>query len=194
MVACVVEVDTAMTELKKVTDATDATYDRFLTNATSRARELGATLSDVVTASADFARLGYGIDDASRLADAAILYKNVADGITDVSVASESIISTMQAFGVETSDVITIVDKFNEVSNNYAISSAGIGEALQRSAAALAAGGNTLDQSIAMITAANRIVQAPESVGTTLKTVSMFLRSAKSELEAVGESRILSCP
>lgn len=188
MVACVVEVDTAMTELKKVTDATDATYDRFLTNATSRARELGATLSDVVTASADFARLGYGIDDASRLADAAILYKNVADGITDVSVASESIISTMQAFGVETSDVITIVDKFNEVSNNYAISSAGIGEALQRSAAALAAGGNTLDQSIAMITAANRIVQAPESVGTTLKTVSMFLRSAKSELEAVGES------
>ena len=188
MAECVVEVDTAMTELKKVTDAADATYDRFLTNATIRARELGSTVSDVITASADFARLGYDIGDASTLADAAILYKNVADGITDISVASESIISTMQAFGVKTSDVTSIVDKFNEVSNNYAISSAGIGEALQRSAAALAAGGNTLDQSIAMITAANRIVQAPESVGTTMKTVSMYLRSAKSELEAAGES------
>ncbi len=188
MAACVVEVDTAMTELKKVTDASEATYNRFLNNATDRSRELGATLSDVVRASADFARLGYGIGDASKLADAAILYKNVADGITDINVASESIISTMQAFGVKTADVTSIVDKFNEVSNNYAISSAGIGEALQRSAAALAAGGNNLDESIAMITAANRIVQAPDSVGTTLKTVSMFLRSAKSELEAAGES------
>ena len=53
MVDCVIEVDTAMTELKKVTDATEATYDRFLTNATGRSRELGATLSDVVSASAD---------------------------------------------------------------------------------------------------------------------------------------------
>lgn len=188
MIECVVEVDTAMTELRKVTDASEETYDRFLTNATGRARELGATLSDVVRASADFARLGFSIDEASKLADAAIVYKNVADGIDDISVASENITSTMQAFGIETSDVMTIVDKFNEVSNNYAISSEGIGEALQRSAAALAAGGNTLDQSIAMITAANRIVQSPDTVGTTMKTVSMYLRAAKTEAEAAGES------
>lgn len=53
MVDEVVEIDTAMTELKKVTDETDAAYDRFLTNAASRAKEVGATLSDVVTATAD---------------------------------------------------------------------------------------------------------------------------------------------
>lgn len=188
MVECVVEVDTAMTELKKVTDVTDTTYDRFLTNATDRARNLGATLSDVINASADFARLGHNIDDASKLADAAILYKNVADGIDDISVASASITSTMQAFGVDVADVTSIVDKFNEVSNNYAIDSAGLGDALQRSAAALAAGGNSLDESIALITAANRVIQNPDSVGTTMKTVSMYLRAAKTEAEAAGES------
>lgn len=53
MVDEVVEIDTAMTELKKVTNETDAAYDRFLTNAASRAKEVGATLSDVVTATAD---------------------------------------------------------------------------------------------------------------------------------------------
>lgn len=186
MVTAVTDLDTAMTELKKVTDETDAVYDRFLTNATTRAKKLGATLSDVVTATADFARLGFDIGDAENLADAAIIYKNVGDGIEDISVASESIIATMQAFGVSADEAMTIVDKFNEVGNNYAISSVGVGEALLRSAAAMNSANNTLDETIALATAANTIVQDPEKVGTTLKTVSMYLRASKTEAEEAG--------
>ena len=48
---------------------------------------------------------------------------------------------------------------------NFAISSSGIGEALQRSASALAAAGNTIDESIGLIVAANDVVQNPEAVG-----------------------------
>lgn len=165
MVNAVVEIDTAMTELKKVTNETDATYDRFLNNAANRAKQLGATISDVVTASADFARLGFNISEAEQLADAATVYKNVGDGISDISTASESIIATMQAFGVEAKDVMSIVDKFNNVGNNYAISSKGVGDALLRSAAAMRAANNTLDETIALATAANTIVQDPEKVG-----------------------------
>lgn len=71
--------------------------------------------------------------------------------------------------------------------NNFAISSEGIGEALQRSAAALAQANNDLDQSIALIVAANNVVQNPEAVGTALRTVSMRIRGAKSEMEELGE-------
>lgn len=71
--------------------------------------------------------------------------------------------------------------------NNFAISSTGIGEALQRSASALAAAGNSLDESIALVTAANSVIQNPESVGTALKTMSMRLRKTKVELEDIGE-------
>lgn len=188
MVTSVVELDTAMTELKKVTDETDAAYTRFLNNAATRAKQLGATMSDVVTASAGFARLGYGIEDAEKLADAAIVYKNVGDGIDDINTASESIIATMQAFGVPAEEVMKIVDKFNEVGNNYAISSKGVGDALLRSAAAMHAANNSLDETIALAAAANTIVQDPEKVGTTLKTVSMYLRAAKTEAEEAGES------
>lgn len=188
MVSSVIELDTAMTELKKVTNETDAAYAKFLDNAATRAKAIGATLSDTVMASADFARLDYGLEDAATLADAALIYKNIGDGIEDISTASESIISTMQAFGIEASNVMSIVDKFNEVGNNFAISSAGIGEAMQRSAAAMAAANNTIDETIALITAANTIVQNPESVGTTLKTISMYLRAAKTEAEDAGES------
>ena len=188
MVAAVREVDAAMTELKKVTNETDAVYNEFLVKACSRARQLGATVSDTVNATADFARLGFSIDDASALADTAIIYKNIGDGIEDITEASESIISTMQAFGVEATNAISIVDKFNEVGNNFAISSAGIGVAMKKSAAAMASANNTIDETIALITAANTIVQNPEVVGTTMKTISMYLRAAKTEAEEAGES------
>ncbi len=42
--------------------------------------------------------------------------------------------------------------------NNFAITSAGIGDAMQRSASALKEGGNTIDESIGLITAANSVV------------------------------------
>lgn len=71
--------------------------------------------------------------------------------------------------------------------NNFAITSAGIGEALQRSAAALAESGNSLDESIALVTAGNAVIQNPEQVGTALKTLALRLRSTKVELEEAGE-------
>lgn len=115
MVTNVIELDDAMTELKKVTDETDSAYDNFFKNASRRAKELGVTLKDTINATASFARLGYNIADASALADAAVVYNNVGDEIESVDDASASIISTMQAFGVEAKNVMTIVDKFNEV-------------------------------------------------------------------------------
>lgn len=188
MVQTVTEVDTAMTELKKVTDEADSTYVRFLENARGRAHGLGATVAETVNATADFARLGHGITDASSLADAAIVYKNVGDGINDISTASQSIISTMQAFKIEAKDAMSIVDSFNAVGNNFAVSSQGIGEALLNSAAALSAAGNDIHESIALIAAANTTIQDPGKVGTALKTVSMYLRAAKTEAEEAGLS------
>lgn len=106
-----IEVDTAMTELKKVTDASDAEYSQFLTNASDRAQNLGATLKDVVSATADYARLGYDIPDATKLADSAILYLNVGDDVESMDQATKSLISTMQGFGIAADDSMTIVDK-----------------------------------------------------------------------------------
>lgn len=181
------EIDAALTELKKVTDETDKTYANFLKTASQTGSEIGSTIADFTNATADFARLGYTISEATELAKAASVYKNVGDGIESVSQATESIISTMKAFGIEAEDSMSIVDKFNEVGNRFAISSTGIGEALQRSASALYESGNTIDESIALITAANSVIQNPEQVGTALKTLSLRLRGAKVELQEAGE-------
>jgi len=182
----VYDINTEMTELKKVTNETDEAYDKFLDNAGKKAQKLGTTISDLVSSTADFARLGYGLEGAEQLAEVANIYSVVGDEIDSIDAATQSLVSTMAAYKIETQNAISIVDKFNSVGNNFAISSGGIGEALQRSASSLAAANNTLDQSIALITAANTVVQDPDRVGTAFKTISMRIRGAKTELEAAG--------
>lgn len=73
------EIDLAMTELRKVTDETEATYKNFLKTASSTSAVIGSTVSDFTDATAAFARLGYSIEESSKMAETAIVYKNVAD-------------------------------------------------------------------------------------------------------------------
>ena len=183
----VLDIDTAMTELRKVTDATEAEYIQFMDGAIERANRLGTSVKEVVQASSDYARLGYTIDEASELADSAIIYKNVGDGLSGIDQATEHLISTMKAFGIEAEDAMRIVDVFNEVANNFPTSAADIGEGLQRSAASLSAAGNSLEESVAIFTAAQAIQQDADVVGTSLKTMAMRIRSTKSDMEAAGE-------
>lgn len=185
----VILLDTAMTELKKVTDETQAGYDAFMNRAKNTAKEIGASLSDVITATADFSRLGYSMSDAEELSKAALVYKQVGDGINDVTKASETLITTMKAFEDQVGNAgsaMSIVDKLNEVSNTQAVSAQGLGESLARSASAMAAAGNTLDETIALAAAMNTVLQNPEQTGTTMKTMSMYLRAAKVDAEEAG--------
>lgn len=114
-------IDSAMTELKKVTNETDAAYDKFLTNAGSRAKDIGTTIDGLVSSTADFARLGYEFADAQGLAEVANIYAVVGDDIDSVETATQSLISTLTAFKDEAGDLsesdfaLSIVDKMNEV-------------------------------------------------------------------------------
>lgn len=178
----VIAVDTAMVELRKVTEATDAEFEDFLSSAAQTGRELGASISDVVNATSTFSRAGFNLPDAEELGRIATLYKNVGDGIT-IDSASESIVSVMKAFNIEANDSISIIDKINKVSNEYAIDSGGLGESLQRVSSAMASANNTLDETIALTTVANEIVQDPLSVAQGWRTVALRIRGAKTELE-----------
>ncbi len=150
--SAVTEVDTALTELVKVSDMSNARLQQSFEKSRDTAKELGATLSDTIQATADWSRLGYDPDQAEELGKIALLYKNVGDNI-DIETANQSLISTLQGFQLQAEQAESIVDKFNEVANNYAIDSGGIGQALQRSAASFNAANTSLSESIALVTA-----------------------------------------
>jgi TP901 family phage tail tape measure protein len=183
----VVDIDSAMTELKKVTDETSGAYSKFLSEAGDRAKNLGVSISDVVNATADFARLGYNLEDATQISDSAVMFKQVGDGVQSMDDATSDIISAMKAFNIEADKSLTITDRYNAVGNSFSITSAGVAEALKRSASSLHTAGNDIDQSIGMIVAANDVVQDPDSVGAGLRVIALRIRGATSELESMGE-------
>lgn len=182
----VTKVDAAMVELAKVSNASSYELTNSFEKATETAKKYGQSISEVVNSTADWSRLGYSLKDANQLADATALLQTVGDNMDQKS-ASEGLISTLQGFQLDASEAESIVDKFNEVANNYAIDTAGIASALQRSSASFKAAHTDLDKAIALITVGNEVVQDPERIGNMWKTVSARIRGAKIELEEAGE-------
>ena len=181
------EIDSALTELRKVTDETEESYDRFLQTASKTAAKVGSTVKDVVSSTADWARLGYSMEDAANLAESTSVLMNVSE-FTSIDNATSALISTMQAFGYAAKDSMHVVDVMNEIGNNYAVSSDGIATALQDSASSLMAANNSYQEAVALVAAANKVVQDPNSVGSALRTISLRLRGTSvDELESAGE-------
>lgn len=180
------ELDTAMTEVHKVSNATETQYASFRDTISSTAKEIATTNKELLNSSADFLRLGYSLDQASDLAKNATLFVNVGDGV-DITEATEDMITAMKAFDIQAKDSIKIVDDYNQIGNQFALSASDIGEAMKRSASALETGNNNFEQSIGLITAMNEIVQNSENTGNSLKVLSLRLRGAKAELEDMQE-------
>lgn len=178
------ELDTAMTEVRKVSNATERQYASFRNTISSTAKEIATTNKELLNSSADFLRLGYSLDQASDLAKNATLFVNVGDGV-DITEATEDMITAMKAFDIKAEDSIKIVDDYNQIGNRFALSASDIGEAMKRSASALETGNNSFEQSIGLITAMNEIVQNSENTGNSLKVLSLRLRGAKAELEDI---------
>lgn len=180
------EIDKSITELRKVSNGTASDLKHALKSATEDAKELGASISNIVSMQSDWSRLGYSIPESEELARTTQLYVNVGDNMS-AETASENLISTLQGFQLEAENSERIIDMFNEVANNFAIDTQGIGEALKRSAASFNSANTSLSESIALVTTANAVVQDPDSIGTTFKTMSARIRGAETELESLGQ-------
>ena len=176
-----------MTEVRKVSNETEETYESFQEQTAETAKAIASTNVELLNSSADWLRLGESIQDASELSKNSAIYVNVGDGI-DIDTATKDMITSMKAFDIQAKDSMQVVDAFNEVGNNFSISSAGIGEVLERSASALAVANNSFAESIALATATNEQLQNTENAGSALKIFSLRLRGAKTEIEEMGES------
>ena len=183
----VTELNTQITELAKVSEQSSSQIYADFDSYADIAKEVRGTISDTIAATADWSKNGYSIPDAKKLAEVSQLYKNVGDGI-DINTANESLISTLKGFQLEADQAEHIVDVFNEVSNNEAISSGGIGEALQRSAASFNAASTSLEKSVSLVTATNSVLQNPEKVG---KQILAYLYSNVMKIKVAISVKIL---
>lgn len=185
MVQTTIELDSAMTQLRIVTNNSEAEYAAYGTQMSRTAQEIGASITDLVDSTTVFARLGYSLDESSELSRLTAMLHNVGD--IDVSSAQNALTAITKAFADAGTNIEASMDKMVVVGNNFPISVAQLAEGMNNAGSALAAAGNSFDQSIALLTAANTTIQNISKSSTGLRTIAARIRKTTTELDDLGE-------
>lgn len=181
------EFDTSLTEMEKVSNETIQSLKNYQITTFDVADAVGTTAKQVQESTADYMRLGESLDEASESAKTANVLMNVSE-FDNIEDATKSLVAMGQAY--KDLDKMTIVDKLNEVGNNYAISTDELATALQKSSATLSLMGNTIDEAASLVTTANATIQDADSVSAGLRTISLRLvgtEEAEKELSTMNE-------
>ena len=181
------ELDTALTEMKKVSDETTQSLKNYQSTTFDVGDAVGATAKTVQESTADWMRLGESINEAAESAKVSNILLNVSE-FESIDEATESLVAMSQAYSEL--GKMDIIDVLNNIGNNYSIATDGLATALQKSASALKTANNDLNSAVALATAGNAVVQDPDSVGAGIRTISLRLvgtEAAKQELESIGE-------
>lgn len=183
MIQEVIDLDSALVELQKVTDLSGGSLQRFTKDAYDAAEAVAKTGTDMVEAATEFAKAGYSEDQILKLGELALMYTNIADEEVSAAESAEFMIAQMKAFNIEAESAIHIIDAVNEVSNNFAVSSADIANNLGKSSAVMANAGNSYEQMIGLLTAGTEITRNASKVSNGLKTITLRLQGMDDEGE-----------
>lgn len=181
------ELNTALTEMRKVSDETVQNLKDYQATTFDTADAVGTTAKQIQNSTADWMRLGESMNQAAESAKDANVLLNVSE-FEGIDEATESLVSMSQAY--KDLDKMDIIDVLNNIGNNYSISTDGLATALKDSASALITANNDLNEAVSLTTAGNAITQDPSKVGAGLRTISLRLvgtEEAKQELSDLGE-------
>lgn len=160
------ELDTAYTEMRKVSDESAQSLKNFQKESFSTADSVGTTALAMQDATATWMRLGESLDEAKESAKDATVLLNVSE-FDNIDEATDSLVAMSQAY--KDLDKMEIIDVLDKIGNEYSISTDQLSTALKDSAAVLKTQGNDLAESVALITAGNAITQdASKTAGETL--------------------------
>lgn len=182
MIEEVKDLDASLTELQKVTDLEGESLSKFVDEAYRAGETVAKTGTEMIDAATAFAKAGYK-DNALELGTVAAMYTNIADEAIDAADAADMIIAQMKAFNIEADDSIHIIDAINEVSNNFAVSSADISRNLGKASAVVANAGNSMEQYIGLMTAATEVTRNASKAANGLKTLTLRLQGMNDEGE-----------
>ena len=187
----VVELDTALVDLRKTTTMSDSDLVSFYRDANKEAKNLGVTTKDIIQTAANWSRLGYSNKrDATMMSRYAAQFAAISPGM-DIEQSTSGLVSVMKAFHIETDDVLDgIMSKINIVGNNFAVNNADIIDGMSRMSAAMSVMGQDVDSTIALFTAANEVLQNSATTSTALRSMSLRIRGFDEETEMLSDDLV----
>ena len=182
VVSAIVDIDTALVELKKVSDLSADGLENVKNQAFELGKQLGTTGTNVIDAITEFARAGYTIKESIDLAEVAITLTNVAENITDAGDAANYLISILKGANLEISNASRLLDELNEISNNYAVDLGTLADMVQRISGTMTTYGNSIEETMALVTGAYEILQ-DERVARGVSTIAARIAGLNEDLE-----------
>jgi hypothetical protein len=138
-----IEIDTQMTDIKRVMDEPDFKFTQMLQDAVSTSDQLSSKLTDVLSIMDSFGRMGFNDSQLTDITKTAQVLQNISD--LNASDSVDSLTSAMLNFNIASQDSINIADKLNEVDNHYAITTQDLADSIRKAAATAKTFGVTLD-------------------------------------------------
>ena len=168
----VIELDTKMVELSKVSDLTT----QGLEDVTNQCYDLGESLSktgtDVLDAVTEFKRAGYDIADSMEYAEEALKTSNISENLKDASQNADSLVNIMKGFQNETPEFAKkINDAVNQVSNTEAVNFDNLIDGATRLSAVADQAGLSFEQMLGTLTGGYEILGNMEKVATGQITI-----------------------
>lgn len=150
MVNTVIEVDSQMTQLKRVMNE-DTNFDEMLQGGIDTANELGRSIKEVNEQLIGFARMGFNDNQTQYLAKTATLFQNISELTPDEAI--DTMTAAMTVFNIKAEDSIQIADKLNEVDNNFAVTSKDLALSLNKAGSSANTFGISMERVIGDTTA-----------------------------------------
>ena len=177
------EVDSELVNIQKVTGSTDAEMAKLTDRAYQMASAYGRTATEVLSASTEFARAGYG-DQIESLSEMSILLQNVGDISSET--ANKFLLSVDAAWklGGSEKELMAVMDGLNEITNRNATDMDKLATGMTVAATYFAESGESIQTFSALMGAGTAITQrsGPE-IGRALKAITMNIRQIRGETE-----------
>ncbi len=141
----------------------------------------------MVDAAGEFRKNGFNDQDAATLARTAAMFQNVSDEAISAGDSASFIISQMIAFGIEAENAQSIIDKVNEVANRFSVSSGDLSKALGIVASTSSAMGNSIDQTLGVVTAITEQTRNASKSARAANTIFSRLAQVVDENSDVGQ-------
>lgn len=154
------EFDKAFTELSKVIDLSGEELNKYVDNLSDIGTRVARTKTELIDAVTTATKAGFNPNEAKIIAEYSALLQNTFDEAVTGSEATSILVSQLKAFNMEASEAGKVLDIINKVSATQAVTSGDLANALKISSSALQTYNNSLEESVALVTAGTTIEYA----------------------------------
>lgn len=182
-------VEDQVVEITRVFSDANVNMEQFTDDMFTLSTSYGRTFEDAGEVVLRFAQAGYDISDSLKMAESTMLALNTAE--LDVENSTNSLISIMRQWKMETEEFPLLIDKINYTADHYATTSQDLVDGLLRVSSAAKNAGITFDENIGLLTAMQETSgRTGKEIGTALNSLIAFTQKAQTDgtLEGMGIS------